>query len=189
MQLLASVRLTLARRPWIYWLAVVSVAGAVGLGAAGALGDVDKARLAWGEQRSIWVAAAAIEPGQPIVTDRRQVPAAMVPAAAVGSSPANAKAVQRIDAGEIITTGDVSAGGTAGLVPAGWVAFGVPSPAGRFSTGDHLRVYSGEVLVASGIVVDSGDDALMVAIPESAAPAMSSALLAGTVTIGLAAGP
>ena len=189
MQLLAGVRLTLARRPWIYWLTIVAVAVGVGLGTARALARVDAARLAWGEQQTVWVATAAIEPGQPIVADRRRVPRAVVPITAVGSSPSSAAARQRIAAGEIVTVEDVAASGTAGLIPAGWVALAVTSAAGHLATGDHVRLYAGDQLVATGLVVDSGDDELMVAIPEAAAPAMAAALQAGTVTIGLTAGP
>ena len=189
MHVLARVRMLLARRPWIYWLAVAAVAAAVGLGTARALAGIDAARLAWGQQATVWVATADIEPGQPIQAQQRQVPRAVVPTTAVGGAPSDAIARQWIAAGEIITTDDVSASGTAGLIPEGWVAFSVPSPGGQFRTGDHLRVYSGDVLVATGLVVDTGDDDLMVAIPDAAGPAMATAILGDSITVGLSASP
>ena len=189
MHTLAWVRLMVARHPWIYWSAVAIVAAGVGLGTARSLARVDAARRSWGEQQTVWVASAAIEPGQSIAADRRSVPRAMVPVSASGAAPNSAVARQHIAAGEIITLADIAASGPAGLVPDGWVAFVVPSPGGHFAVGDHLRVYSGDQLVAAGLVVDSGESDVMVAVPEAAAPALATAVLASSVTIGLSPGP
>ena len=46
---LARVRHVLARRPWLYWLGVAAVAGAIGLVALRAAAAVDDARRRWGE--------------------------------------------------------------------------------------------------------------------------------------------
>ncbi len=189
MHLLARVRLMVARHPWIYWFVVAVIAGAVGLGAAQALAGVDAARRSWGEQESVWMASAAIEPGQPIVADRRDVPRAVVPPGALGVPPDDAVARQRIGPGEIITDTDVAARGSAGLVPDGWVAFAVPASVEHYATGDHVNVYSGDQLVAAGVAVGRGESELMVAIPADAAPAMTTALLADAVTLGLTPGP
>jgi hypothetical protein len=135
------------------------------------------------------VASAAIEPGQPIHADRRQVPRALAPTSAVADDPVDAVARQRISPGEIITEVDLAAGGAAGLIPDGWLAFAVPAVVAHFAPGDHVRVYSGDQLVAAGMVVDRGESAVMVAIPIEAAPAMATALLANTVAIALTAGP
>jgi hypothetical protein len=189
MHALAWVRLMVARHPWTYWLVIAVMAGAVGLGAAKALAGVDAARRSWGEQQTVWMASTATEPGQPIVAARRNVPRAVVPSAAVVEAPTGALARQHIGFGEIITDNDVAAVGSAGLVPDGWVAFPVPAAVEHFATGDHLNVYSGDQLVAAGVVVDHGESDLMVAIPADAAPVMASALLAGAVTLGLTPGP
>jgi hypothetical protein len=69
------------------------------------------------------------------------------------------------------------------------VAFPVPTAVEHFATGDHLNVYSGDQLVAAGVVVDHGESELMVAIPADAAPVMATALLADAVTLGLTPGP
>ena len=185
MHQLAWVRLMVARHPWTYWLVVAVLAGAVGLSAARAVARVEAARRSWGEQQSVWTATVAIEPGQPIDAARREVPSAVVPAAAVFDVPSGAIARQHLGAGEIITDADVSASGTAALVPDGWVAFVVPASVDHFAVGDHLDVYSADHLVAAGLVVDVGESELMVAIPAASSPAMSTALLADAVTLGL----
>jgi hypothetical protein len=186
---LAWVRLMVARHPWIYWLAIVVISGVVALGAASAVADVDAARRSWGSRQRVWIATAAIEPGQPITAVARDIPAAVVPAGAVVDSPHGAWARQRVGPGEIVTASDVTAGGSAGLIPDGWVAFAVTASLDHFATGDHLNVYSGDQLVTAGVVIDAGDAGVMVAIHAEAAPAMVAALLADTVTLGLTPGP
>jgi hypothetical protein len=188
MHQLAWARLVLARRPWIYWLATAVVASLVSLGATRALGDVDAARRSWGEQQAVWIATDAIEPGQAIASERRDVPRALVPPGAVTDNP-GAIARQRIGPGEIVTTADVAAAGSAGLIPAGWVAFTVPAPVDHYATGDHVGVYAGDQFVAAGLVVGKGESELMVAVPADAAPAMAAALLADAVTLALTPGP
>ena len=189
MHLLAAVRLMVARHPWIYWLAIAIVAAVVACGAASSLARVDAARRSWGQQSRVWMTTSAIEPGQPIAAGARDVPVAVVPAGAVRENPAGTIARQRMGPGEIVTSDDVSTTGSAGLIPADWVAFAVPVPGEHFATGDHLEVYSGDRLVAAGVVVDESDSDLMVAIPAAAAPTMSAALLADSVTLALSPGP
>jgi hypothetical protein len=189
MHVLARIRLIVARHPWVYWLVISAVAGVVALGTERAMAGVDAARRSWGEQEAVWVASAAIEPGQPIRADRRQVPRALAPASAVIVAPVDAVARQRISPGEIITDIDLAVRGAAGLIPDGWVAFAVPSAVAHFAPGDHLRVYSGDQFVAAGVVVNSGESELLVAIPIESAPAMATALLANTVTLALTPGP
>jgi hypothetical protein len=186
---LAWVRLMVARHPWIYWLAIVVTAGIIALGAARALAAVDAERRSWGSQQKVWIATAAIEAGQPITAAARDVPAAVVPAGAAVDSPHGAVARQHLGPGEIVTDSDVTAGGSAGLIPDGWVAFAVTTSVEHFATADHLKVYAGDQLVTTGVVIDTGDSELMVAIPAVAAPAMAAALLADTVTLGLTSAP
>jgi hypothetical protein len=178
-----------ARHPWVYWLVVALVAGSVGLGTARALAGVEAARRSWGEQETVWVASTAIDPGQPLTADRRSVPRAMAPSSAISTVPVDAVARQHISAGEIVTVADIAAGGSAGLVPDGWVALVVPSPGGHFTIGDHLHVYSGDRLVVAALVVDVGESDLMVAVPEADAPVLATALLADAVVVGLSPGP
>ncbi|HEY0519598.1 MAG TPA: hypothetical protein VGC84_08905, partial [Ilumatobacteraceae bacterium] len=86
MHLLARARMTLARHPSIYWVALTLVSAVVALGVAHALASVDAARRSWGEQRSVWIATATIEPGQPVTAVQRDVPVAVVPVEAVVAS-------------------------------------------------------------------------------------------------------
>lgn len=189
MHQLAWLRLMVARHPWSYWLVIALLAGATGVTATQAVARVDSTRRSWGEQKSVWIATTAIEPGQPISAQRRDVPRAVLPAAAVVVVPSGAIARQRLGAGEIVTDADVAPRGTAALVPDGWVAFAVPASIDHFTVGDHLHVYSNDAFVAVGLVVDVGEAELMVAIPDGSAPVMSAALLANAVTLGLTSTP
>ena len=78
-----------------------------------------------------------------------------------------------------------ASGGSASLIPDGWVAFAVAASLEHFAVGDHLTVFAGDRLIGSGLVVDRGESELMVAIPADAAPAMAAALLADAVTLAL----
>jgi Flp pilus assembly protein CpaB len=187
--LLPRIRLLVARRPWIYWLAIVTVAGIAGLATARALAAVASARQSWGEQSTVWVATADIAAGQPIHAESRRVPRAVVPTNAVATLPAHPVARQHLGTGEMITSADVSAAGVAGLLPDGWVALAVPSAVAHFSVGDHVNIYSGDQLVSNGSVVDTSETEVMVAVPADAAPAMAMGLHADVVTLGLTADP
>ena len=189
MHQLAWIRLMIARHPWTYWLVVIMLAGAAGLSAARAMARVDSARRSWGQQQSVWTAAAAIEPGEPITAERVEVPRAVVPPSAVIEAPRGVIARQRLGVGEIITESDVSASGTAALVPDGWVAFVVPASVEHFAVDDHVNVYSVDHLVATGLLVAVGESELMVAIPAVSAPTLSAALLADAVTLALTSTP
>ena len=185
MHLLAWARLTLARHPWIYWVSIAVVAAVVATGSASALAGVDAARRSWGRQSTVWITTAAVAPGAPIAADSRQIPDAVVPIGATHEDPAGMIARQRMGPGEIVTTDDVSATGSTGLIPAGWVAFAVPASSEHFASGDHVDVYSGDVFVAAGLVVAEGDAELMVAVPTTAAPTLAAGILADSVTLAL----
>jgi hypothetical protein len=183
--ILARVRSIVARHPWMYWLAVATLAAIVTIGVVHAMARVDAARRSWGTQHAVWTATDEVDPGQPIAAELREVPTAVVPVGAVDSSPVGAIARQHISAGEIVTNTDVALDGAAGLIPVGWVAFAVPESVAHFSVGDHVNVYTPDRLISDGVVVDVSDSDAMVAIAADAAPAMASALQADAVTIAL----
>ena len=189
MHILARVRLTVARHPWIYWSVIAVVAGVVAFGAASAFAGVDAERRSWGRQAEVWMSTDAIEPGQPITAAAHQVPVAVVPIGAAHEDPAGTIARQRMGPGEIVTDNDVSITGSVGLIPAGWVAFAVPASGEHFATGDHLEVYSGQQLVGPGLAIDVDESDVMVAVTTSAAPALAAALLADSVTLALTPAP
>ena len=189
MHQLAWVRLMVARHPSIYWFAVAVVAAGLALSAGRAVEGVDAARRSWGRQQIVWMASASIEPGQPILAAARQVPAAVVPVDASDADPSGTVARQRVGTGEIITDADITARGTAGLVPTGWEAFAMQPSVAHFAVGDHLSVYAGGELACAGLVVDDSDSALMVAVPADTASVIAAALLTNAVTLALTPGP
>ena len=185
MHILARVRSIVARHPWMYWLAVATLAAIVAIGVVHGMARVDAARRSWGTQHAVWTTTGDVEPGQPIAAELREIPTAVVPAGAVDASPVGALATQHIAAGEIVTTVDVALDGAAGLIPEGWVAFAVPESVAHFSVGDHVDVYTSDRLISNGVVVEVSDSDAMVAISAGAAPAMATALQADAVTIAL----
>ena len=187
--MLARIRLVLARHPWAYWLVVSVVAAMVAVSVSRAMAGVEAARRSWGDQEAVWVASAAIEPGQPIRAEHRQVPLALAPESAITAVAPDAVAHQHIARGAIITEVDVAAPGPTGLIPDGWLAFAIPAASAHFAAGDRLRVYAGDQFVAAGLVIDRGEADVMVAIPVDAGPAMAAAILANNVTIALTPNP
>jgi hypothetical protein len=161
----------------------------VAVGVSRAMAGIEAARRSWGEQEEVWVASAAVEPGQPIRAARRRFPQAVVPESAVTVVDPDAVARQHIARGAILTEVDVAAPGPAGLIPDGWLAFAIPAAGAHFAVGDRLRVYAGDQLVAAGVVIGRGDADLMVAIPVDVGPAMATAILANNVTIALTPDP
>ena len=78
-----AVRRLLARRPWIYWLVVLVIAVLAAGAVRQRVADIDEARRGWGETRSVLVAREDARPGQAIDAEVRDVPAAIVPLAAL----------------------------------------------------------------------------------------------------------
>jgi len=187
--ILARVRATVARYPWLYWSAVATLAAVVAVGVVHSMASVDAARRSWGSQRAVWTSSGELAPGQPIAAERRQVPTAVVPDDAVETSPVGAIATQHLAAGEIVTKADVTFAGPAGLIPDGWVAFTVPDVAAHFSVGDHVDVYTTDRLISDGVVVQAGESDVMVAIAADAAPVMATAIQADAITIALTSIP
>ncbi len=185
MRLLPRARSLLARHPVVWWALVVVLGVISGVGAAGALRRVDAARRSWGATRAVWVASAAAAPGHPLVTERREYPVAVVPASAVTSSPAGSAARQPVEVGEVIVAADVDATGTAGLIPSGSVAIAVATASPQLHTGDGVAVFANGVRLADGMVVATGDEQVLVAVPASAAAAFAVAVPGNAVVLAL----
>lgn len=185
-QLMARVRLLLARRPWIRWCAIVVLAAGLATGVHGRLREVAAARDAWGSTTEIWVAAAGADVGEPLAVERRTVPIAFVPPDAVTDDPTGSAARQRIGPDEVVTTADVlRADDPLALAPAGWLVAPVeerpPSGAGP---GDRVQVVAaGFVLASEATVIDTGDGVTLVAVPAELAPLLPAAADAGPVTL------
>jgi hypothetical protein len=122
----------------------------------------------------VWVAAGDVRPGEPLSAERRQLPEAATPDAAVAELPADAVAQQHLVAGEVVTAVDV---GRPGWVPTGWAAFTVPlEHASALAIGDGVIVYAAGEQLAEGTVLGAGDGWVEVAVPGDDAAAVSAAV-------------
>lgn len=188
MSVLASVRHRLARSPWIYWAVIGGLALLAGVAVAGATSGVEAARRAWGDTRTVYVAATDVAPGDGFAgrIARRDFPEPMIPAAAVSAIDPDAVARQHVAAGEVIVGADVAAtGGLRSLIPAGWLAVAVSEavPSGA-AVGDLIRVASGGVVLADeGVVVAVTAAAVVVAVPADAAAQVGQAAASGDVSL------
>ena len=186
----ARVRHVLARRPWLYWVAVLLLAATAGLVVADAAAGVEAARRSWGTTRPVVVATVDVVPGQ-LLADHVEVrnrPAPMVPAGAVAELPPAAAARQRIAAGEMVMAHDVSAtDGPQALMPDGWRAVPVAElvPSGA-AVGDEVTAASGGVVLADeGVVVAALADGVLVAVPADVAAQVAHAAASGELTLML----
>jgi len=188
MNLLARLRQVLARRPWLYWLAVAAVAAAGALVAMRAVTSVEVARDEWGAPRTVLVVGDEVAPGDALagVVERRTMPGPVVPDGALGDLPGAAVARQRIGAGEIVVEHDVVAtADPQARIPPGWHAVAVAEPVSSGAdVGDEVvAVAAGVVLAASGVVVGTTVDAVLVAVPSADAPAVAMAATTGELTL------
>lgn len=190
MHVVARIRHVLARRPWLYWLAIVLVAAAAGAVAADAGAAVDDARRAWGETQHVVVARVDLEPGDPLdgAATVSALPEPMLPASAAREVPPGAVARQRIAAGEVVVRADIAASGSPqAMIRTGWAAVAVaePVPTGAVIGDRVAAVADGVVLAADGLVVGHTGDAVLVAVPEADAPPLADASAAGTAALVL----
>lgn len=182
---MVGVRRFHARHPWAYW----AVAAGLAIGAAAAArshtAGIESARTTWGTQRSVWVAARDLAPGEALLVERRVVPAAVVPVGALDDV-AGRVARQQIGAGEIVLGLDVAATtGPRALIPPGWLAVPVvESPATGATIGDRVRVASeGVVLAADALVVGHHADTTLVGVPADDATLVAAAGELGRITL------
>jgi len=185
---LARVRHVLARRPWLYWLAVSALAIACGLVAARAVAAVEDERQAWGSPRTVVVAAHDLAPGDALdgATLKLAVPLPLVPPDALAATPAGAVARQRVAAGEMLVGHDIAAtAGPQALIPPGWQAVAVAEPvATGAGVGDRVVAAGGGIVLApSGVVVAVLAEGVLVAVPSADAPAVAQAATTGELTL------
>ena len=180
-------RRLVARRPWIHWLIVTTLAAATAAEVSSQVDAVAAERARWGTTRTVAVASRPADPGEPLAVERRDVPAAVVPDTAIDPSDAATGLVarQHVDTGEIVTGHDVVGGGPLPLVPAGWVAVPVvESPSSGATPGERVHLVSeGVVLVADALVADRHGDVTLIAVPADRAPAVPTAAAAGTLAV------
>lgn len=186
MQLAARVRLVLARRPWLYWLAVAGLAAGIAFGVERRLAQVDAARERWSPTTAVPVAVHDHRPGDPLVVRLVELPRAAVPDRAVGRVPAGARATQRIAAGEVVVDLDVlpAEGPAAGARP-GTLVVPIPDPlAADLAIGQGLQVVAeGIVLAERATAVDVAGEVVFAAVDPADAPLVAAAVERGTATL------
>lgn len=187
--IIVSTRRVLARRPWIQWVAIVTVAVATAFSVQARLDRVDAQRDSWGATRTVLVAAESHEIGQALQVELRELPTAMIPDRAIddrGELASGAVARQRIGAGEVLTRLDLAAdSGPQAMTPAGWLAVPVvESPQSGAAIGDRVQVASdGFVLSVEAVVVGLLDGVTVIAVPAAEAALLPVAANAGSLTL------
>jgi Flp pilus assembly protein CpaB len=205
----------LAARPVVRRSAVVVLALVTGLAVASLVQSGEAARRSWGASRPVAVATRDLAPGDvlsPGAVEVRRLPEAVVPAGASASAPVGAVVRQPVVAGEPLVPARLAPDGltgTAALVPEGFRAVAVPlGPTGvpPLAVGDEVDVLavvppdlvaaepggddrgSGPAfpLVERALVVDVGEEAASVAVPQPDAPRVAFALAQGAVVLALA---
>ena len=172
----ARARHVLARRPWLYWSAVLVLAAGAGWAVAAAAAGVDDARRAWGttprRARRHRRHRARRRPGDPHRGAGPTRPGGP-PRPPSTRCPPGAIARQHVAAGEALVAVDVApTSGPQALIPAGSVAVAVAEavPSGA-AVGDRVVAASGGVvLAADAVVVGLTADAVLVAVPVDEAP-------------------
>lgn len=189
---LARVRHVLARRPWLYWLAVLAAAVIVGLLVADATAGVDAARREWGEDRTVLVAGRDAAPGEALaaVAVAAVWPAPLVPVAALAADADPAAVLrQHVRSGQLLVDADVVVtAAPMALIPEGWRALAVaePVPSGA-AIGDRVEIAAGGVALSDqGVVVGYRDEAVIVAVPAAVAPMVAHAASTGDAVLLLA---
>jgi hypothetical protein len=186
MHVAARARLVLARRPWVYWVAVAALA----ILAAGAVqretSSIAEERDRWSTTRSVLVASRQLEPGEPVVADFVLLPVAAVAELALTEAPDGAVVRQRVAAGEVITELDIARrAGPAALAEFGEVVIALSDPLARnVAPGLHVQVAADGVLLArSATVTGVVDDVIFVAVASIDAPALAAAARQGIATL------
>lgn len=186
MHVSVRVRVFLARHRWIYWFVVISLACAVGLTVHAELRKVDAARAAWGKTASVLVADDDRAAGDAPSFQRRDLPEALLPAAALRSLPTGATLRQRVAAGEVLTSIDITTvAGPIGGATTDSVVVGIIDPLARGAVvGSSVRISSeGIVLAESGRVVSLADEIVFVAVDSTDAPMIAAAAQSGLASI------
>lgn len=189
-RLVRNVRLVIARRPWIRWLAVVVIAAAAGASVNTQLHSLETARAQWTEQRRVPVALARAAPGEVIVWEWRRLPAVAVPDGVAPDIAPGALARQRVGVGEIIVDADLAVGpGPAAGATVGHVVVPVSDPlVTTASIGLEVAIYSdGLVLVDAARIVAVAADVVFVEVPAQDAALVAFAAQTRQASIGFLA--
>jgi len=186
MWLLARLRFTLARRPYLYWVFAGTCALLVALRLQSLEASAEHAAAAWGTSRTVWVNEGDAVAGAPLHPVLRHHPTATVPAAAVTTVPSGARAARPVVDGQVLLAADIAGRRTP---PADWVVLAVPADhAPSAEPGDGVAVlHSGAFACDGTVIAGPHGDALEVAMPVACAATVSADL--GTVVVARRAAP
>ncbi|HWH35028.1 MAG TPA: SAF domain-containing protein [Acidimicrobiales bacterium] len=198
-------RPSLGRRPSLFWLAALVLAGITGLTMARLLAGAQAGAARWGELRATLVATTDLAPGTvlgPGGAEVRRLPASLVPETALTQPAAGEVVAEAILAGEPVVADRLApaglspvaatlAPGSRGIaVPGG--AAGLPLEVGDrvdvLVTFDPDTVGDGEPTFAvarSAAVAAVGKEAVTLSVGEDEAARVAFALTAGVVTLTL----
>jgi len=186
MQLAARARLFLARRPWVYWLAVAMLALGVAAGVQDRLRAVDEARDRWSTVRAVAVADHDHQPGDALATSSVVLPVAAIPPNALDQVTAGDRARQRIGRGEIVVAVDVipPAGPAAGA-DTGTLVVPIVDPLARgVRIGLPVQIVAeGLVLADNATVVEVIDEVVFVSVDPNDAHLVAAAARGDTASL------
>lgn len=177
----------------------------------GSLERAAAAEAAYGTTRSVVVATAAIDAGDPIdaaVVEVRALPRALVPEGAVTAVPEGRRSMVALTPGEVLLTRRVSgsdAAGPAGLLGPDERAVPVPVavPGLPLAPGDRVDLVAGgapgggvegdlpvgptspDVVAADALVLAADEETVVVAVPVAAAADLAAALTTGPLVPAL----
>lgn len=197
----------LASNTRVRWLLTAVVALCSAVWTVSTVNSADASASAWGQRRTVPVAASDLVPGRVITTadivfvDR---PVAVVPDD-VADSPIGRTVTRSIARDEVVLERRLAGGGASGpasQLDENSVAFAVPSDASTPATkvGDHVVLYAPSEVVATagrplgpatriadhGVVVAVTEKAVTIGVTLPQAPAVAKALLSASVIIALA---
>ena len=186
MHVAASARLVLARRPWIYWAVVTTLAVVAAAAVHGEMASVAAERDRWGSTRTVMVTRHELEPGDEIAADLVSLPVAAIPERALAEAPTGALVRQRVAAGEVLTELDVTGrSGPAALAEQGAVVVALSDPLARdVAAGLRVQLTADGLVIAGDATVTAVDyDVIFVAVDAGEAPAVAAAAQQGVASL------
>jgi hypothetical protein len=200
----ARARNFLVRHRSIYWVLVGSIAAGAGGLVASEVAAAREARAAWTDTRPVVISCRAIAAGSMISEadiTTAQLPVGAVPTVAITTLAVGTQARDDIAAGEVLLSTHL------GAVPAGELrpatrGVAIPRVAGSLplmvgtvvdliAVDDPLAVTGGPggLIAANATVIVVTDEVAVVAVSESAAPAVAGAAATGRITMIWRSGP
>ncbi len=176
MSVATRVRFTLARRPWIRWMAVVALALTVAQIVRNTDADLARAREQWEETRTVLVASQPHEPGEEFVVEVREYPVVAVPPGSIHEIPPGSITRRHLGAGQVVVDEHLTGGsGPTALAESGQVVVAVthagsaPPPIGT-----RVQIVGEGILLSTGATVVGVDGAVSwVAVSELDAPVVA----------------